>query len=213
MGSSRLPGKVMKKINNEIPMLKFQMNQLKFSKYIDKIIIATTTLENDDFIVSFCEQNNIEHFRGSSKDVLGRYYNCSRKFRLPTIVRITSDNPLIDPEIVDDVINEFNFLREHRVQERAYQSTGPFNVGGRTRAAIIDVRNENTIIAGGVSGGIWKTTNGGNEWTRVSDPELTNSITCMAQDTRTGKENIIFQRIMKIPAPSFPTFRYGRDGP
>ena len=95
MGSSRLPGKVMKKINNEIPMLKFQMNQLKFSKYIDKIIIATTTLENDDFIVSFCEQNNIEHFRGSSKDVLGRYYNCSRKFRLPTIVRITSDNPLI----------------------------------------------------------------------------------------------------------------------
>jgi len=107
MGSSRLPGKVMKKINNEIPMLKFQMNQLKFSKYIDKIIIATTTLENDDFIVSFCEQNNIEHFRGSSKDVLGRYYNCSRKFRLPTIVRITSDNPLIDPEIVDDVINEF----------------------------------------------------------------------------------------------------------
>ena len=87
---------------------------------------------------------------------------------------------------------EFNFLREHRVQERAYQSTGPFNVGGRTRAAIIDVRNENTIIAGGVSGGIWKTTNGGNEWTRVSDPELTNSITCMAQDTRTGKENIIY---------------------
>lgn len=107
MGSSRLPGKVMKKLHDETPMLKFQLEQLKFSKYIDKIIIATTTLENDNFIVNFCEQNNLEYFRGSSKDVLDRYYNCAKKFEFPIIVRITSDNPLIDPEIIDNVINEF----------------------------------------------------------------------------------------------------------
>jgi len=107
MGSSRLPGKAMKKLNNEIPMLKFQLEQLKFSRYINKIIIATTTLENDNFIIDFCEQNNLEYFRGSSEDVLDRYYNCAKKFEFPIIVRITSDNPLIDPEIVDKVINEF----------------------------------------------------------------------------------------------------------
>ena len=58
MGSSRLPGKVMKKINGDIPMLKFQLDQLKFSKNIDQIIIATTTLETDNVIVDFCINNN-----------------------------------------------------------------------------------------------------------------------------------------------------------
>jgi len=56
------------------------------------------------------------------------------------------------------------FVNGARVEERAYRLSGPFNVGGRTRAAVLDVRNENVIIAGGVSGGVWKTTDGGNSW-------------------------------------------------
>ena len=107
MSSTRLPGKTMKKINGKIPMLKFQLDQLKFSKCIDKIIIATTTLEPDSQIVNFCETNNSEYFRGKSNDVLDRYYQCAKKFNFPIIVRITSDNPLIDPKIVDDVISKF----------------------------------------------------------------------------------------------------------
>tara|TARA_B110000014_G_C20062420_1_gene553381 strand:- start:295 stop:1077 length:783 start_codon:yes stop_codon:yes gene_type:complete len=107
MGSTRLPGKAMKKINDEIPMLGFQLEQLKFSKCIDKIIIATTTMDIDNLIVNFCKEHNLECFRGSSNDVLDRYYHCAKKFKFSIIVRITSDNPLIDPEIVDNVINEF----------------------------------------------------------------------------------------------------------
>ena len=107
MGSSRLPGKIMKKINGDIPMLKFQLDQLEFSKNIDQIIIATTTLEPDNLIVDFCKKNNLECFRGESKDVLDRYYKCAKKFNFPIIVRITSDNPLIDPTIVDHVISRF----------------------------------------------------------------------------------------------------------
>ena len=107
MGSTRLPGKTLKLINGKIPMLKFQLNQLKFSKYIEKIIIATTTFEMDDVIVDFCKKNNLQYFRGSSQDVLDRYYQCAKKNNFPVIVRITSDNPLIDPKIVDDVINSF----------------------------------------------------------------------------------------------------------
>ena len=107
MGSTRLPGKVLKKLNDEIPILKFQMNQLKFSNNIDKIIIATTTQDPDIQIVDFCQKNNLEFFRGESKDVLDRYYNCAKKFNFPIIVRITSDNPLIDPKIVDTIIDKF----------------------------------------------------------------------------------------------------------
>ena len=107
MGSSRLPGKVMKKINGDIPMLKFQLDQLKFSKNIDQIIIATTTLETDNVIVDFCINNNFDYFRGESKDVLDRYYHCAIKSNFSIIVRITSDNPLIDPNIVDYVISRF----------------------------------------------------------------------------------------------------------
>jgi len=107
MGSTRLPGKAMKKLNDKIPMLKFQLSQLKLSKNIDRIIIATTTKENDNLIVDFCKQNNLEYFRGSSSDVLDIYYQCAKKSKFSIIVRITSDNPLIDPEIVDNVISEY----------------------------------------------------------------------------------------------------------
>jgi len=107
MGSTRLPGKVLKKLNGKIPILEFQMNQLKFSKNIDKIIIATTTQENDEQIIDFCKKKNLEYFRGESKDVLDRYYKCAKKFNFSTIVRITSDNPLIDPTIVDNAIEKF----------------------------------------------------------------------------------------------------------
>ena len=60
---------------------------------------------------------------------------------------------------------------------------------GRTRAVAFDVRDENVILAGGVSGSIWKSVDGGISWTRKSDPENRNSITCLVQDTRPGKED------------------------
>jgi len=77
-------------------------------------------------------------------------------------------------------------------QEEVWELAGPFNVGGRTRAVALDESDatENTIIAGGISGGIWKSANGGTSWMRTSDPENRNSITSLAQDTRAGKENI-----------------------
>ncbi len=83
-------------------------------------------------------------------------------------------------------------LRGEEVQAESWESMGPFNVGGRTRAVALDVTDptENTILAGGVSGGVWKTTDGGTTWRRTSDPELRNSVTAIVQDTRAGKENI-----------------------
>ena len=76
-----------------------------------------------------------------------------------------------------------------RINALDFESAGPANVGGRTRAVALDVRDEDVILAGGVSGGIWKSTNGGITWERKSDPGNRNSITCIVQDTRPGRED------------------------
>jgi len=107
MGSSRLPGKVLKKINDKYTILEFQLEQLSCAKSIEKIVIATTTLQSDNIIESFCQKHNIECFRGKSDDVLDRYYECAKKHNFSIIIRLTSDNPLIDPLIIDNVIQEF----------------------------------------------------------------------------------------------------------
>ena len=107
MGSTRLPGKVLMLLDKKHTTLDYIINQLKHSKLLGKIIIATTNLEEDNVIVDFAKKNKIEYFRGESDDVLDRYYNCTEKFSLDTIVRITSDEPFVDPTIVDQIIINF----------------------------------------------------------------------------------------------------------
>lgn len=69
-------------------------------------------------------------------------------------------------------------------------SRGPYNAGGRTRAIAFDVADEKTIIAGSVSGGVFKTINGGQSWTKKTTADQNNAVTCLVQDTRPGKTNI-----------------------
>jgi len=107
MGSSRLPGKVMQKIDNNYTVIDYVIKQLKSSKKIEKILVATTNLTEDDVICDNLLFQKIEFYRGSSEDVLDRYYQCAREFSIDTIVRITADNPLIDPNIVDLVVDEY----------------------------------------------------------------------------------------------------------
>ena len=108
MGSTRLPGKVMKIIDGKNPSLFYTINQLKSCKILDKIIIATTTLPEDDVIVNYFKNLDVDVFRGSSDDVLDRYFQCAKHYDLSSIVRITADCPLIDPNIVEEGIKLFN---------------------------------------------------------------------------------------------------------
>ena len=107
MGSTRFPGKVMVELNDNHNVLDYVINQLRFSKSIKNLIIATTFLEEDDIIVEYAKKNNLEYFRGEPLDVLDRYYQCAKKFSLETIVRMTSDSPFLDPLIVDKTVNKF----------------------------------------------------------------------------------------------------------
>ena len=107
MNSTRLPGKVLMNIDGKFPALFYTVEQLKNSKLLEKIVIATSSNQEDNDIEKFCREYSIKCFRGSLENVLDRYYQCAKEFGITTIVRIPADKPLIDPEIVDEVIQKF----------------------------------------------------------------------------------------------------------
>ena len=107
MGSTRLPGKVMMKADETKLMLDYSINQLKNCKNVNSLIIATSNLMRDDKIEEHCKLVETDCFRGDETDVLCRHYLCAKHYSLTHIVRIPSDKPLIDPEIVDQIINFF----------------------------------------------------------------------------------------------------------
>ncbi|HHV73352.1 MAG TPA: NTP transferase domain-containing protein [Thermoanaerobacterium sp.] len=106
MGSTRLPGKVMKIIMGK-PIIEHVVNRVKASKEIDDIIIATTTNKEDDIIIEKAKKLNVKYFRGSENDVLSRYYHAAKENNADIVIRITSDCPLIDPKIIDKIIRTF----------------------------------------------------------------------------------------------------------
>ena len=130
MSSIRLPGKVMMKVENENTMLDCVINQLQSSKEIKNIVIATTDQKEDDVIVEFVKRRAIKYFRGSKKDVLDRYYQCAKKFKFSEIIRITSDNPLIDYEIADTVVKYFKLNNYDYISNRStFQGFSTYPLG------------------------------------------------------------------------------------
>jgi len=106
MTSTRLPGKVMKIVCDK-PLLEHLINRLRRVKYADQVVIATTVNDTDNQIVNLCKELGTLYYRGSEGDVLGRYYEAAVKYGGDIIIRITSDCPVIDPEVVDYLINFF----------------------------------------------------------------------------------------------------------
>lgn len=109
MGSTRLPGKVLKNLCGK-PVLEHVIDRVRQSKKIDDIVVATTDLPQDDIIMELSQKCGVKYFRGDEDDVLSRYYYAAKENRAAHIVRITSDCPLYDPNVGDDVIA---FFREH----------------------------------------------------------------------------------------------------
>jgi len=107
MNSSRLPGKVMRKLDKKNPVLYYVIEQMKASKLIDKIVIATSGLKEDDVIARFADKMDIGYYRGSPNDVVDRYYQCAKQFSFSTILKLTADNPINDPQVVDNAIKKF----------------------------------------------------------------------------------------------------------
>lgn len=106
MGSTRLPGKVLMDLGGESVLARV-VGRLRRAKLVDKIVIATTDTAEDDAIIAECGKLGVAWFRGSEGDVLDRYYQTALAFDAGAVVRITSDCPLIDPDLVDETIKQF----------------------------------------------------------------------------------------------------------
>lgn len=107
MTSTRLPGKVMKVVNGR-PLISYLVERLRFCNRLDKIILSTTINKEDDSIVLFAKkEESLSIYRGLEYDVLDRYYQTAKKFKIDHIMRITSDCPLIDPQICDHIIDVY----------------------------------------------------------------------------------------------------------
>ena len=120
MGSSRLPGKVALKINN-IPTIILLIDRLKQVKSIDKVIVATTVSDNNNPLCKLLTKNKIDFFRGSENNVLERVLKTAKQFKVKNIVQITGDCPLIDPQIVSQMIlihqnNKFDFVSNSKIR-------------------------------------------------------------------------------------------------
>ncbi|MDW7662162.1 MAG: glycosyltransferase family protein [Bacillota bacterium] len=106
MGSTRLPEKVMKNLEGKT-VLEHVLERVQQAKLIDEIIIATTTHEQDSVIEAEALRCGVKVFKGSEEDVLSRYYYAAKENEIDVIVRITSDCPLIDPRVLDEVIKYY----------------------------------------------------------------------------------------------------------
>lgn len=106
MSSSRLPGKVLKEISGK-PMLQHVVERVRRSQMVDEVLVATTVEPSDAPLADYCQQNGIAVFRGPLQDVLDRFYQAAKSCRADVVVRITADCPVIDPQLIDDLVRQF----------------------------------------------------------------------------------------------------------
>ena len=114
MSSSRLPGKILADIAGQ-PMLQRVFIRTSRAAIVTETIFATTTDPSDDPVAEYCEFSGIPFTRGSLYDVLDRYYQTAKRAKANVVVRITADCPVIDPALIDDVVNtllegEYDFV-------------------------------------------------------------------------------------------------------
>ncbi len=122
LGSTRLPGKVLKDIGGE-SMLSRVIGRLRRARLINEVLVATTDTAADDSIVAECRKCSVPVSRGDEKDVLDRYFRAAQLSKADIVVRITSDCPLIDAEITDKTIAAFLEARPDyasNVMQRTY---------------------------------------------------------------------------------------------
>ncbi len=121
MGSTRFPGKTLKIIEGKT-LLEHLVSRVKRAKTLDKIVVATTDKPEDKAIADAAKKLGVKFFRGSEEDVLNRYYQTAKIFGASIIVRITGDCPLIDPEVIDEVVG---FYLKNKNQVDYASNTSP----------------------------------------------------------------------------------------
>lgn len=123
VSSTRLPGKVLKPLLGK-PMIIRQIERLKHSRRIDHLVVATSNHESDNELFEICQEYDIPCFRGDLDDVLDRFYQVAKLYNPEHIVRITGDCPLIDPILMDEII-EFHINGNYDYTSNTIEPTFP----------------------------------------------------------------------------------------
>ncbi len=165
--------------------------RIKFFTWL-KLIIGSSAVSALIFFSNYYSMMNNE--KGTSGDGLSLKnmnelnllrYRDPATGKIPDHIRQKELNFVSNlPGELQNLKSDYDYLLSENWTRR-----GPINVGGRTRALAVDVRNENIILAGGVSGGMWRSTDGGISWIKVTAPDQMHSVSCIIQDTRQGKED------------------------
>lgn len=103
MQSQRLPGKVLMDLGGQ-PVLARVIQRSQVGRAREHVIVATSSLPADDGVAAYCAEQDVPCFRGSESDVLGRFVGAAALYGLDTIVRVTADNPLVGPDVIDDTL-------------------------------------------------------------------------------------------------------------
>ena len=106
MSSKRLPNKVLLPLMGKT-ILEHIFERLEYCKTLDKIVIVTSEDDTDKSIVDLCREKKMSYYQGSLNDVLDRYYKAAISYKADVIVRITGDCPVVDPKVVDEVVNNY----------------------------------------------------------------------------------------------------------
>jgi len=104
LNSSRFPKKILQKIKGQT-LIEIHLDRLSKSKYSDNLTVATTYEDEIEELLDILNKKEIRFFQGSTTDVLDRYYNAAKDLKPDFIVRVTSDCPLIDPKLLDQIID------------------------------------------------------------------------------------------------------------
>ncbi len=111
MGSSRFPGKMLSLLDTQ-PLISWIVQRTRAAKRVDEVVVATTTCDTDLPLVQWCEKHDVGCFRGSVDDVLARFFHTAAQFDADRIVRLTGDCPLLDPQLIDDVVECLEYDRD-----------------------------------------------------------------------------------------------------
>jgi len=168
-------------------------------KFIVPLLLGTTIIFS--FTVfsaypTFAQSVENEQFSGEREDLNARnQYEWMRQHD-PTTGLIPPNIHVLEMQFAKQLPTRENFSSQERLKSGGAQTLaenwalrGPFNIGGRTRALAVDVSDTNNILAGGTSGGAWRSPDQGQTWFRTTAPNIMPSVSCIAQDTRKGKTN------------------------
>lgn len=103
VGSTRLPGKVLKPLGDE-DVLSYDIARCRAIKGVQEVIVATSKLAQDDAIAKWCKEHEVACYRGSEDDVLDRYVQCAKIYKPDYIMRVTSDCPFVDYEMASEIV-------------------------------------------------------------------------------------------------------------